>query len=299
MNKKELAAAKWIEKNYNLKSLKGQRIDISNFPEYKRWEGQDVYIEIGPTGSIKNIRQISQAELRQEKEAEIKKARELEDKKILSDIIAGEKKEELKKERKESRYQQKLRKDKEFREDEYLNAKMELQSTYAELISKDDGEYDPEDKITEAGSLNTKYYDLLNKVKIKERALQRKARAIEAAGDSTVYSDAVNTIKTLLGNDVNFSAYAPEEPKEDPSTPEKPIPDISARLQEAHQSTASATGDKWDRRIDRQSNMPIGNDAEPIKTQSQPLPKILQPKKSTQDAKRKIEEEELNKLLGR
>ena len=228
-----------------------------------------------------------------------KLAEEKRDKKILSEIIAGEKREELKKSRKESRYQQKLREDKEFREDEYLKAKMDLQSTYAELLSKDDEGYDPTDKITEAGSLNTKYYDLVNKVKMKERALQRKARAIEAAGDSTVYSDAVNTIKTLLGNDVNFIAPPPEEPEVDSSTPENTIPDISARLQEAHQSTTSVTGDKWDRRIDRQSNMPIGNDGEPIKTHSQPLPTILQSKKSTQNSKKKIEEEELNKLLGR
>ena len=294
MNKKELAAAKWIEKNYNLKSLKGQRIDISNFPEYKRWEGQDVYIEIGPTGSIKNIRQISQAELRQEKEAEIKKARELEDKKILSEIISGEKKEKIKKSRKESQYQQKLREDKEFREDEYLKVKMDLQSTYAELISKDDGEYDPEDKITEPGSINTKYYDLVNKVKMKESALRRKARAIEAAGDSMVYSDAVNTIKTLLGNDVNFFAPPPEEPKEDPSTPEKPIPDARKYYNPYTRSSVGSSVEPYKNPETEQIEQ-----SDDLKTQPQPLPKILQPKKSTQDSKKKIEEEELNKLLGR
>ena len=294
MNKKELAAAKWIEKNYNLKSLKGQRIDISNFPEYKRWEGQDVYIEIGPTGSIKNIRQISQAELRQEKEAEIKKARELEDKKILSEIISGEKKEKIKKSRKESQYQQKLREDKEFREDEYLKVKMDLQSAYAELLSKDDEGYDPTDKITEAGSLNKKYYDLLNKVKMKERALQRKARAIEAAGDSMVYSDAVNTIKTLLGNDVNFFAPPPEEPKEDPSTPEKPIPDARKYYNPYTRSSVGSSVEPYKNPETEQIEQ-----SDDLKTQPQPLPKILQPKKSTQDSKKKIEEEELNKLLGR
>ena len=294
MDKKELAAAKWLEKNYNLKSLKGQRIDISNFPEYKEWEGQDVYIEIGPTGSIKDIRQISQAELRQEKEAEIKKARELEDKKILSEIIAGEKKEELKKQRKESRYQQKLREDKEFREDEYLKEKMDLQSAYAELISKDDGGYDPEDKITEAGSLNTKYYDLVNKVKMKRRALQRKARAIEAAGDPMVYSDAVNTIKTLLGNDVNFFAPPPEEPKEDPEIPEKPIPDARKYYNPYTRSSVNSSVEPYKNPETEQIEQ-----SDDLKTQSQPLPKILQPKKSTQDSKKKIEEEDLNKLLGR
>ena len=59
-------ATDWLEQNYNLKRLKGQRIDISNFPEYKEWKGQNIYIEIGPTGSITNIRQLSEKELKRE-----------------------------------------------------------------------------------------------------------------------------------------------------------------------------------------------------------------------------------------
>lgn len=287
LSKKNRRAAKFLERKYDLSKFKGELIDITQFPEYSYLGGRDVYVKINNAGKITEMKQVSPSEINKMREEE-------EDKKILSDIIAGEKKEELKKSRKESQYQQKLREDKEFREDEYLKVKMDLQSTYAELISKDDSGYDPEDKITEAGSLNKKYYDLLNKVKIKERALQRKARAIEAAGDSTVYSDAVNTIKTLLGNDVNFFAPPPEEPKEDPSTPEKPIPDARKYYNPYTRSSVNSSVEPYKNPETEQIEQ-----SDDLKTQPQPVPKILQPKKSTQDAKRKIEEEELNKLLGR
>tara|TARA_R100000458_G_scaffold52351_1_gene53836 strand:+ start:238 stop:1080 length:843 start_codon:yes stop_codon:yes gene_type:complete len=237
----------------------------------------------------------------EEEYQDFKKAKEA--KEIFEQAVKEDQKAVIKARIKRQRKEKELKESPEMQSEEFAKAKQEYQNAYVDLITAgdDNKRYDKTLEISD----QPEFYKLFNAVVNAEKKLNKVTKKLSRLRDDSVYVDSLNIVRELVGDDINFSAQLPgkpSQPKEEPKKePEERTPiDISARLQEAHSNYKSATGDKFDRMIDRQSDMPIDKNKEIIKTQPQTLPPVLQPKKSTQDAdrKKKISDEELKRILG-
>tara|TARA_R100000995_G_scaffold25484_1_gene11036 strand:- start:7943 stop:8794 length:852 start_codon:yes stop_codon:yes gene_type:complete len=229
---------------------------------------------------------------KEEKEAE-------ESKKMWNEVIKADQKSQIKIAVKRQREEQELKESPEMQSEEFAEKKQGLQNAYVDLITttKTDARnrkvsYNPDSLIT----TQPKFYKEYNKVINAEKELNKVTKKLSRLRGDSVYSDSLNIVRELLGDDTNFSAQLPGkpiQPKEVEEVPQESTPVDARRYFNPYtRSGATSSIEIPETKSVEQRNT--------LETQPQPLPPVLQPKKSTQDAdrKKKISDEELKRILG-
>jgi len=268
MTSQQKQAAKFLESRYDLSKFKGQRIDISEFPEYSNTHvGLNVFIEVGSLGKIKSMKQIPPAELREMEEQEAKKREEKEAKEMVAKLEKEDIETVIKNRIKLGREEKELQESPEMQSEEFRKKKQVLQDRYADLITAGDDsqKYDPREPIEN----QPQYFRKFNAVVNAERDIIKLTKKLSRLRKDNAYVDTLNTVRNILGNDTNFGVRK------------------QARL------SIGKMGERFESL--RNASEP-GTITPVIEQPSTPF----QPKKSTQDADRKkrVSNEELKRILG-
>lgn len=247
----------------------------------------------GKTGKFKKF--VTEEELEQFK-------KEKEDKEMWEEVIKADRKSKIKLAVERQRKEQELKESPEMQSEEFAEKKQALQNAYVDLITttKTDARnrkvsYNPDSLIT----TQPKFYQEYNKVINAEKELNKVTKKLSRLRGDSVYSDSLNIVRELLGNDTNFSAQLPgkpSQPKEEEveEVPEERTP-VDARRYFNPYTRSGVTSS-----IEIPETKAV-EQRDTLETKPQPLPGVLQqPKKSTQDADRKkrISDEELKRILG-
>ena len=273
MTSQQKQAAKFLESRYDLSKFKGQRIDISEFPEYSNTHvGLNVFIEVGSLGKIKSMKQIPPAELREMEEQEAKKREEKEAKEMVAKLEKEDMETVIKNRIKLGREEKELQESPEMQSEEFRKKKQVLQDRYADLITAGESrskKYNPNESIEK----QPEYFRKFNAVVNAERDIIKLTKKLSRLRGDTAYVDTLKTVRSILGNDTNFGVR--KQAMED------------ARL------SIGKMGERFESL--RNASEP-GTIAPVIEQPSTPF----QPKKSTQDADRKktVSDEELKRILG-
>ena len=246
----------------------------------------------GKTGKFKKF--VTEEELEQFK-------KQKEDKEMWEDVIKADRKSKIRLAVERQRKEQELKESPEMQSEEFAKAKQGLQNAYVDLITttKTDARnrkvsYNPDSLIT----TQPKFYKEYNKVINAEKELNKVTKKLSRLRGDSVYSDSLNIVRELLGNDTNFSAKLPDKPIQPKEEPKEEVPGertpVDARRYFNPYTRSGVTSS-----IEIPETKPtMQRDA--LETQPQTLPPVLQPKKSTQDADRKkrISDKELKRILG-
>jgi hypothetical protein len=223
---------------------------------------------------------------------EAKKAKE-----IFEQAVKEDQKAVIKARIKRQRAEKELKESPEMQSEEFAEKKQGLQNAYVDLITAgdDNKRYDKTLEISD----QPEFYKEYNKVINAEKELNKVTKKLSRLRGDSVYSDSLNIVRELLGNDTNFSAKLPGkpiQPKEEvvEEVPQESTPVDSRRYFNPYtRSGVTSSIEIPETKVVEQRDT--------LETKPQPLPGVLQqPKKSTQDAdrKKKISDEELKRILG-
>lgn len=271
MTSQQKQAAKFLESRYDLSKFKGQRIDISEFPEYSNHVGLNVFIEVGSLGKIKSMKQIPPAELREMEEQETKKREEKEAKERIAKLEKEDIETVIKARIKRQREEKELQESPEMQSEEFRKKKQVLQDRYADLITAGElrSKYDPNKSIEN----QPEHFRKFNAVVNAERDIIKLTKKLSRLRGDTTYVDTLKTVRNILGKDINFG--------------------VNKQAMEDARLSIGKMGERFESL--RDASEP-GTITPGIEQPSTPF----QPKKSTQDADRKkrVSDEELKRILG-
>lgn len=241
----------------------------------------------GKTGKFEKF--VTEEELEQ-----FKKAKEA--KEIFEQAVKEDQKALIKARIKRERGEQELKESPEMQSEEFAKAKQGLQNAYVDLITagNDNKRYDKTLEISD----QPEFYKEYNKVINAEKELNKVTKKLSRLRGDSVYSDSLNIVRELLGDDTNFSAQLPGKPSQLKEKEVEEVPQENTQV-DARRYFNPYTRSGVTSSIEIPKTKPV-EQRDALETQPQTLPPVLQPKKSTQDADRKkrISDEELKRILG-